>query len=75
MLSYFHRLHNKMMTNYRGLDRYLLYSIFILILFGVFLTLAASPAVAERHHPPLPSYHFVIRQFLFFIPAIIKSFY
>jgi cell division protein FtsW len=71
MLSYFHRLHNKMMTNYRGLDRYLLYSIFILILFGVFLTLAASPAVAERHHPPLPSYHFVIRQFLFFIPAII----
>ena len=70
MRAYIQRIHNKIMTNYRGLDRSLLYSIFILILFGFFLTLAASPAVAERHHPPLDSYHFVIRQFLFFIPAI-----
>lgn len=71
MLAYLSRIRLKMMTNYRGLDRPLLYSVFILILFGIFLTLAASPAVAERHHPPLDSYHFVIRQFIFFVPAII----
>jgi cell division protein FtsW len=34
----------------------------------VFLTLAASPAVAERNH--ISSFHFIYRQFMFLVPAI-----
>ena len=66
----FHRLRllkTEILTRFRGLDRSILYGAFILILFGIFLTLAASPAVAERNH--LEPFHFIRRQFVFFLPA------
>lgn len=53
----------------RQMDKVILYCSFILILFGVFLTLAASPAVAERNH--ISSFHFIYRQFIFLIPAVL----
>ena len=59
----------KLMTRYRGMDKPILYSVFIIILFGMFLTLAASPAVAERNHIS-DSFHFIKRQFLFLVPAV-----
>lgn len=55
-------------TQFRGLDKGILNSIFILILFGICLTLAASPAVAERNH--YGTFHFIYRQFLFLGPAV-----
>jgi len=69
MLNRLRMWHSKLMTGYRGLDKYILYSTFILILYGAFLTFAASPAVAERNH--FESFHFIKRQFVFFVPAII----
>lgn len=56
-------------NRYRNLDKSILYSAFILILFGVFLTLAASPAVAERND--ISSFHFIYRQFIFIVPTIV----
>jgi cell division protein FtsW len=53
----------------RQMDKVILYCSFILILFGVFLTLAASPAVAERNH--ISSFHFIYRQFIFLVPAVL----
>lgn len=53
----------------RQMDKAILYCSFILILFGVFLTLAASPAVAERNH--ISSFHFIYRQFIFLVPAVL----
>ncbi len=55
-------------ARYRSLDKGLLYGSFILILFGIFLILAAGPAVAERRH--FASFHFVCRQLFFLGPAI-----
>lgn len=55
-------------TQFRGLDKGILNSIFILILFGICLTLAASPAVAERNR--YDTFHFIYRQFLFLGPAV-----
>ena len=55
-------------TQFRGLDKGILNSIFILILFGICLTLAASPAVAERNR--YGTFHFIYRQFLFLGPAV-----
>ena len=69
MLSRLRIWHRQLMTAYRGLDKYILYSTFVLILYGIFLTLAASPAVAERNH--YESFHFIKRQFVFFVPAIL----
>ncbi len=49
-------------------DRWFLAAFLLLMGIGVVLSFAASPAVAERIG--LPSYHFVIRQILFMIPAV-----
>lgn len=48
-------------------DRALLFCLFALMLTGIVLSLAASPAVA--HRLGLESFHFVNRQVLFLIPA------
>lgn len=48
-------------------DRALLFCLFALMLAGIVLSLAASPAVA--HRIGLESFHFVNRQVLFLIPA------
>lgn len=50
-------------------DRWLLMSLVALIFIGLFLTLAASPGVAEKIGAD--SFHFVRRQFLFVLPAIV----
>lgn len=47
----------------RSLDRGILYSAFLLMFCGVFLTLAAGPAVAERRH--YEWYYFVQKQMVF----------
>ena len=49
-------------------DRWLLAALAILIVAGMILTMAASPAVAERIN--LPTFHFVDRQAIALIPAI-----
>lgn len=61
------------LNHYRSLDKGLLNSAFILILFGLFLTFAASPGVAERNH--IDSYHFIKRQLVFILPAIVVMFF
>lgn len=50
-------------------DRFLLAGFFILMIGGVVLSFAASPAVAERLG--IDTYHFVKRQAFFLVPAII----
>ena len=60
---------NTLTTHYRGLDKYILYSTFILMVCGFFLILAASPAVAERNH--YSTFHFVIRQAVWMFPALL----
>ncbi len=49
-------------------DRWMLMALFSLSVIGVFMVMAASPAVAERLG--LESFHFVRRQFLFLMPAL-----
>lgn len=50
-------------------DRWFLAAFFALMLLGIVLSFAASPAVAERIG--LDDYHFVIRQMVFMVPAVI----
>lgn len=51
------------------IDRWFLAAFMALMLLGVVLSFAASPAVAERIG--LDSFHFVTRQIIFMIPALI----
>ncbi|TCD15244.1 putative lipid II flippase FtsW [Oricola cellulosilytica] len=53
---------------WRTIDRWFLAAFLALIAFGVVLSFAASPAVAERIG--LDTYHFVERHGLFLVPAI-----
>lgn len=69
MLHFLRRLPSEITLRYRGLDKAILYSIFILILFGVFLILASGPAVAERNN--FSPFYFIHRQFLFLGPAVV----
>ncbi len=50
-------------------DRWLLAAFFALMLLGIVLSFAASPAVAERIG--LDDYHFVIRQIVYMVPAVL----
>ncbi|WP_310619086.1 FtsW/RodA/SpoVE family cell cycle protein [Flexibacterium corallicola] len=52
------------------IDRYMLLGIFVLMASGIVLSLAASPAVAERIGIEDP-YHFVKRQALYLIPSLV----
>lgn len=49
-------------------DRWLLAGVVSLVVSGLVLIMAASPAVAERIN--LPTFHFVHRQFLYLAPAL-----
>ncbi|MEO0034084.1 MAG: hypothetical protein RLZZ501_107 [Pseudomonadota bacterium] len=49
-------------------DRWTIAALMLLIAVGALLTMAASPAVAERIH--VESFHFVRRQFIFLAPAV-----
>ncbi len=51
------------------IDRWLLSAFLMLMMLGIVLSFAASPAVAERIG--LDAYHFVSRQIIFMIPAVI----
>lgn len=66
------KIQNWFLTNYRSLDKGILYACFILIVFGIFLTLSASPSVAERNNAG--TFHFVAKHLIFLIPAIITMF-
>jgi cell division protein FtsW len=50
------------------IDRWLIAALGALVIFGLVLTMAASPPVAERLG--LPTFHFVDRQVLFLIPSL-----
>ncbi|MDD3669308.1 MAG: putative peptidoglycan glycosyltransferase FtsW [Alphaproteobacteria bacterium] len=63
-----HRIFNALGDRYRSLDRGILYGAFLLMLFGVFLTFAASPAVADRNQ--WASFYFVKRHLFFLAPAL-----
>ncbi|MBR4927384.1 MAG: cell division protein FtsW [Alphaproteobacteria bacterium] len=56
-------------NHYRSMDKGLLNGVFILLLFGLFLTFAASPGVAERNH--IDPYYFIKRQLMYIGPAVI----
>ena len=49
-------------------DRWLLGAIGLLIVFGIFLVMAASPAVADRIG--LPSYYFTVRHLVLLLPCL-----
>lgn len=51
------------------IDRWLLAAILALMAFGLVLAMAGSPPVAERLN--LPTFHFVHRQVLYLVPAIV----
>ena len=55
------------------IDRWLLAALGLLMLFGVFMVVTASPAVAERIGLDSP-YYFTIRHFLLLIPALLIMF-
>lgn len=65
---FFSRIRTFFLNRYRSLDKGLLNGIFIIMLFGIFLTFAASPGAAEREN--LESFRFIERQ-LFFFPFMI----
>ena len=69
MFPFITKLKSDLITQYRGLDKTILYGAFILMVCGFFLTLAASPGVAERTHLP-NLYHFVIRQAIWVLPSL-----
>ncbi|MBI5013832.1 MAG: cell division protein FtsW [Methylocystis sp.] len=50
-------------------DRWLLASLALLIVAGLVFAMAGSPPVAERLH--LPTFHFVNRQVLYLLPALV----
>src|ERR1700685_2630364 len=52
---------------FRSIDRWLLGSFCALMVIGLVMALAASPAVAERLN--LPTFHFVDRQALMLVPT------
>lgn len=72
MSGYIDKIQTFFLDRYRSLDRGLLYSVFILILSGIFLIFAAGPGVAERTNRE--TFHFIYRQLIFLVPAIFVLF-
>ena len=68
MSAYLKKLCSYIKTGYLSLDSGLFYGVVILILYGVFLTFAASPGVAERTNRE--TFYFINRQLIFLVPAI-----
>jgi cell division protein FtsW len=66
----FDRTDRSLLGNWRAtVDLWSLGAILALALLGIVLSFAASPAVAEREH--YASHHFVTRQLIFLVPAVI----
>ena len=59
----FSDIKKKIIEQARSLDKGIMYAAFILLFCGVFLTLAASPAVAARNH--YNWMHFIIKHMIF----------
>ena len=57
------KLKKLILTEFRSIDRGILYSALLLMFFGLFLTLAAGPAVAERRH--YDWFYFVYKHLVF----------
>ncbi len=68
MSGYLKKLCSYVKTGYLSLDSGLFYGIAVLILYGIFLTFAASPGVAERTNRE--TFYFINRQLVFLVPAI-----
>lgn len=68
MYQFGQKIQSFCINHYRSMDKGLLSGAFVLLLFGLFLTFAASPGVAERNH--IDPYHFIKRQLVFIGPAI-----
>ena len=72
MQAFIKKYRHFLSDTYRSLDRGLLYSAFILILYGIFLIFAAGPGVAERTHRD--TFYFIDRQLIFLVPAVFVLF-
>jgi len=59
----FSDIKKKVVEQARSLDKGIMYAAFILLFCGVFLTLAASPAVAARNH--MNWMHFIVKHMIF----------
>lgn len=68
MSGYLKKLCSYIKTGYLSLDSGLFYGMAVLILYGIFLTFAASPGVAERTNRE--TFYFINRQLVFLVPAI-----
>ncbi len=71
-MKYLDKIQSFFLDRYRSLDRGLLYGGFILILYGILLTFAASPGVAAR--TDRETFYFIYRQLLFLLPGIMVLF-
>ena len=72
-MMHFDRTDRSLLGNWRAsVDFWSLGAILALVLLGIVLSFAASPAVAEREH--YASLHFVTRQLIFLFPAMIALF-
>ena len=65
-MHFISKLKKNILTQFRSLDRGILYSALILMFFGLFLTLAAGPAVAERRHY---EWSYFVYKHLIFMPV------
>lgn len=61
---------NHLVEQGRSLDKGIMYGAFLLLFFGVFLTLAASPAVAERNHW---NWTYFIVKHMMFVPIAVAT--
>lgn len=64
-MSFLSTFKKNILTEFRSLDRGILCAAFVLMFFGLFLTLAAGPAVAERRHY---EWSYFVYKHLIFIP-------
>lgn len=62
-MKWINKLKKNITTQYRSLDRGILYSALLLMFFGLFLTFAAGPVVAERRN--YEWFHFIYKHLIF----------
>lgn len=67
-MRFISNLKKSVLTEFRSLDRGILYSAFLLMTFGLFLTFAAGPVVAARRQ--YEWYHYIARHIVFVPVAV-----
>ena len=65
-MRFWSALRKNILTEFRSLDRGILYSALLLMFFGLFLTFAAGPVVAERRHY---EWSYFVYKHLMFMPV------